>query len=196
MSTDIAKASGHMEKITIAAFGGSLRRNSFNGYLLKVASRNLPEYVDFRIAPIKDLPMYNADEEEKPTEAVVNFKNVLRNAEGILIVTPEYNYSIPGFIKNAIDIASRPYSDNVLKGKPVAVMSASMGAFGGMRAQYHLRQVFVYLDMKPVNKPEVFINFAQDKFDSNGELKDEKSLLLVQELMKKLATECRRDRLA
>ena len=183
-----------MEKITIAAFGGSLRSNSFNGYLLGVASRNVPEGVDFRIAPIKDLPMYNTDEEEKPVDAVVNFKNVLRNADGILVVTPEYNYSIPGFIKNAIDIASRPYNDNVLKGKHVAVMSASIGAFGGMRAQYHLRQVFVYLDMKPINKPEVFINFAQDKFDSSGELKDERSLPLVQELMKKLASECRTGR--
>ena len=180
-----------MEKVTIAAFGGSLRSNSYNGYLLKTASRNLPEGVDFRIAPIRDLPMYNTDEEEKPSRAVADFKNVLRDADGILIVTPEYNYSIPGFIKNAIDIASRPYNDNVLKGKHVAVMSASIGAFGGMRAQYHLRQVFVYLDMKQINKPEVFINFAQEKFDSNGELKDERSLLMVQELMKKLATECR-----
>ena len=195
MSNDISRAPGDVKKINIAAFGGSLRRNSFNGYLLNVASRNVPEYVAFRIAPIKDLPMYNTDEEEKPVEAVVNFKNVLRDADGILIVTPEYNYSIPGFIKNAIDIASRPYSDNVLKGKHVAVMSASMSAFGGMRAQYHLRQVFVYLDMKPINKPEVFINFAQDKFDSSGELKDEKSLRLVQELMMNLATECMRDRL-
>ena len=183
-----------MEKVTIAAFGGSLRSKSYNGYLLKTASKNVPEGVDFRIAPMRNLPMYNTDEEENPSEAVVNFKNVLRDAEGILVVTPEYNYSIPGFIKNAIDIASRPYNDNVLKGKHVAVMSASIGAFGGMRAQYHLRQVFVYLDMKPINKPEVFINFAQDKFDSNGELRDEKSLLLIQELMKKLAAECRLSR--
>jgi len=183
-----------MEKVTIAAFGGSLRSKSYNGYLLKTASKNVPEGVDFRIAPIRNLPMYNTDEEENPSEAVVNFKNVLRDADGILVVTPEYNYSIPGFIKNAIDIASRPYNDNVLKGKHVAVMSASIGAFGGMRAQYHLRQVFVYLDMKPINKPEVFINFAQDKFDPNGELRDEKSLLLIQELMKKLAAECRLSR--
>jgi chromate reductase len=183
-----------MEKVTIAAFGGSLRSKSYNGYLLKTASKNVPEGVDFRIAPIRNLPMYNTDEEENPSEAVVNFKNVLRDADGILVVTPEYNYSIPGFIKNAIDIASRPYSDNVLKGKHVAVMSASIGAFGGMRAQYHLRQVFVYLDMKQINKPEVFINFAQDKFDPNGELRDEKSLLLIQELMKKLAAECRLSR--
>ena len=183
-----------MEKVTIAAFGGSLRSKSYNGYLLKTASKNVPEGVDFRIAPMRNLPMYNTDEEENPSEAVVNFKNVLRDADGILVVTPEYNYSIPGFIKNAIDIASRPYNDNVLKGKHVAVMSASIGAFGGMRAQYHLRQVFVYLDMKPINKPEVFINFAQDKFDPNGELRDEKSLLLIQELMKKLAAECRLSR--
>ena len=183
-----------MEKVTIAAFGGSLRSKSYNGYLLKTASKNVPEGVDFRIAPMRNLPMYNTDEEENPSEAVVNFKNVLRDADGILVVTPEYNYSIPGFIKNAIDIASRPYSDNVLKGKHVAVMSASIGAFGGMRAQYHLRQVFVYLDMKQINKPEVFINFAQDKFDPNGELRDEKSLLLIQELMKKLAAECRLSR--
>jgi chromate reductase, NAD(P)H dehydrogenase (quinone) len=110
----------------------------------------------------------------------------IKAAEAILIVTPEQNYSVPGVLKNAIDWASRPSGDNSWQGKPVAIMSASTGMLGGARAQYHLRQTFVYLDMHPVNKPEVMVTFAKDKFDENGKLMDEKAKEVIKPLMRAL----------
>ena len=105
----------------------------------------------------------------------------------MLIVTPEYNYSIPGVLKNAIDWASRPYGDNAFEGKAVAMMSASIGMLGGARAQYHLRQSFVFLNMHPLNSPEVFVSFAAQKFDDKGTLLDEKAKELIRELLASLA---------
>ena len=99
---------------------------------------------------------------------VIEFKSKIRQADAILIATPEYNYSVPGVLKNAIDSASRPYGDNPFNEKPVAIISASIGMLGGARAQYHLRQTFVFLNMLPVNGPEVIVTFAQDKIDSTG----------------------------
>ena len=104
-------------------------------------------------------------------------------ANGILIATPEYNYSIPGVLKNAIDWASRPYGDNAFDGKCVAMMSASIGMLGGARAQYHLRQSFVFLNMYAVNSPEVFVTFAQQKSDKDGRLLDEVAKKLIGDLM-------------
>ncbi len=117
-----------------------------------------------------------------------NSKNKIRSADAILIVTPEYNYSIPGVLKNAIDWASRPPGDNAWKGKPVALMSASTGRFGGARAQYHLRQCLVFLDMHPLNRPEVMVSNAKDSFDEQGKLKDDKTRMLVTELLNDLVT--------
>lgn len=104
-----------------------------------------------------------------------------------LIATPEYNYSVPGVLKNAIDWASRPYGDNAFDDKPVAIMSASIGMLGGARAQYHLRQMFVFLNMHPVNGPEVMVTFAQDKFDADGKLVDENTKKYVSQLLQNLA---------
>src|ERR1019366_6581916 len=110
----------------------------------------------------------------------------IRAADAILLVTPEYNYSIPGVLKNAIDWASRPYGDNSWDGKPVAVMGASLGPLGTARAQYHLRQVFVFLNMHAVNKPEVMISGAAERFDDRGNLKDEKTGKLIRSLLESL----------
>ena len=118
---------------------------------------------------------------------VMEFKSKIRDADGILIATPEYNYSVPGVLKNAIDWASRPYGDNAFDGKPVAIMSASIGMLGGARAQYHLRQMFVFLNMHPVNRPEVMVTFAQDKFDADGKLVDENTKKYVSKLLQNLA---------
>lgn len=107
------------------------------------------------IIDIEGVPLFNQDLEEKMSEKVKEFKAKIKAADAILIVTPEYNYSVPGVLKNAIDWASRPYGDNSFGGKPVAVMSASQGMLGGARAQYHLRQTFVSLNIHPVNRPEV-----------------------------------------
>ena len=114
------------------------------------------------------------------------FKNGIKAADAILIVTPEYNYSVPGVLKNAIDWASGPYGDNSFEGKPVALMSASTGMLGGARAQYHLRQSFVFLNMYAVERPEVFVTFAQEKFDKKGRLLDEKTIQLMSQLLETL----------
>jgi len=171
-----------MEKIKIVGFGGSLRKESYNKYLLNEAKFLMPENVEFEILSINGFPMFNQDLENNYPEKVKNFKKKIKNSDGILIATPEYNYSIPGFLKNAIDLASRPYGDNSFDKKPVAMVSASIGMLGGARAQYQLRQSFVFLNMIPVNKPEVFVTFAQQKFDKNGKLTDEMTKKFMKEL--------------
>jgi chromate reductase len=175
-----------MENIHILGFGGSLRRQSYNTYLLKACTELMPDGSELEIADISNLPFFNQDMENNYPENVKNFKNKIKNADGILIVTPEYNYSVPGFLKNAIDLASRPYGDNSFDGKPVAIMSASIGMIGGARAQYHLRQSCVFLNMIPVNKPEVMVPFAQQKFDENGKLNDETAIKFMRELLQNL----------
>jgi chromate reductase len=110
-----------------------------------------------------------------------------RAADAVLFVTPEYNYSVPGVLKNAIDWASRPYGDSAWAGKPVAIMGASAGAFGTARAQYHLRQMFVFLDMHAVNQPEVLIRNATHQFDADGNLTDQSTRDLIGKLLQNLA---------
>jgi chromate reductase len=119
------------------------------------------------------LPGFNQDDEANPPAQVADMKAKIRAADAILFVTPEYNYSIPGVLKNAIDWASRPYGDSAWSGKPAAIMGASVGAIATARAQYHLRQVMVFLNMFPLNQPEVMIGQAANKFDDAGNLTDE-----------------------
>ena len=177
-----------MEKrVKILGFAGSLRSGSYNKALLRAAVGLLPKDVDLDIFDIDGIPGFNQDiEAEMPVE-VKEFKSKIRDSDGILIATPEYNYSVPGVLKNAIDWASRPYGDNAFDGKPVAIMSASIGKFGGARAQYHLRQMFVFLNMHPVNGPEVMVTLAQDKFDADGKLVDEDTKKYVSQLLQNLA---------
>ena len=127
------------------------------------------------IFDIADLPLYNDDlwTAGSPPPRVLELKQAVRAADAILLVTPEYNYSFSGVLKNALDWASRPYGDNAWKGKPVAIMGASGSALGTGRAQYHLRQCFVFLEMYALNQPEVLINHADKKFDAKGNLTDE-----------------------
>jgi chromate reductase len=113
----------------------------------------------------------------------VEFKQKIQDADALLISSPEYNYSISGVLKNAIDCASRPLKGNPLEGKPVAIMSASTGKLGGARAQYHLRQTFVFLNMHPVNRPEVMVSLAAESFDANGKLINEQTTKLVKQLL-------------
>jgi chromate reductase len=118
---------------------------------------------------------------------VKEIKSKIRKADAILIATPEYNYLMPAVLKNAIDWASRPYGDNPFDGKPIAITSASVGMLGGARAQYLLRQMFVFLNMYPVNGPEVKVPFAQDKFELNGNLIDKNTKKFLQQLLQNLA---------
>jgi chromate reductase len=138
------------------------------------------------IFDLEGIPAFNQDLEQNPPPKVKEFKAKIRAADAILIVTPEYNYSIPGVLKNAIDAASRPYGDNPFEGKPVAVMGASIGMAGTARAQYHMRQTFVFLNMFPINHPEVMISYAQEKFDDDGNLKDEETKGLIKDLLRGL----------
>lgn len=174
------------EKLIIIGFTGSLRRNSYNKAALFAAKEMLPKGVDLEILDISDLPFFNEDvEAEGIPQSVVNFKNKLNSADAVLISTPEYNYSIPPVLKNALDWASRG-PDLPLYGKPLAIMSASLGIFGGARAQYHLRQVCVVLNMLPLNAPEVFITNASTKFSEEGKLTDEYCRASISKLMQAL----------
>ena len=174
------------DKIKILGFAGSLRKESFNRALLRNADKFVPNNARLEIFELDGIPPFNQDTEKEMPQKVREFKSKIKDADAILISTPEYNYSVPGVLKNAIDFASRPYGDNPFDGKPVAIMSASIGMLGGARAQYHLRQIFVFLNMYPINRPEVMVNFAADRFDSNGNLLDETSQKLIGELIQNL----------
>ena len=176
-----------MEKqFKILAFAGSLRKGSYNKALVRAAVEVAPENVLMEVFDLEGIPPFNQDDENNPSTKVVEFKEKIRSADALLIATPEYNYSIPGVLKNAIDWASRPYRDNSLANKPVAIMSASTGMLGGGRAQYHLRQSFVFLNMQPVNKPEVMLPFAAQYVDANGKLTNEQTRMLIKQLIEAL----------
>jgi len=170
------------EPISIFGFAGSLRKGSYNKLLLKACFDFLPKNARLETFDLEGIPPFNQDLEYKPPEKVKEFESKIKVSDAILIVTPEYNYSIPGVLKNAIDWASRPYTDNSFKDKPVALMSASTGMIGGERAQLHLRQCFVFLNMHAVNTPEVIVTFAPKRFDDKGSLIDEE----VKEYIRKL----------
>lgn len=173
-------------EFTILGIVGSLRKGSFNRSALRAAQQLVPQGVSLETFEIDGIPGFNQDEEQHPPQKVTELKARIRAANAILLVTPEYNYSIPGVLKNAIDWASRPYGDSAWAGKPVAVMGASVGALGTARAQYHLRQTFVFLDMPAVNQPEVMIGNASQRFDAQGNLTDEGSKKLIRDLLQSL----------
>ena len=183
-------------QLNIIGFAGSLRNGSYNRALLRVAADLVPKDTQLDIFDLEGIPLFNQDLEKSMPEKVKEFKAKVRSADAILIATPEYNYSIPGVLKNAIDWASRPPGDNSFEGKPVAVMSASTGMLGGARAQYQLRQVFVFLNMYPLNRPEVFITFANQKFDEKGKLTDEKAKELIKALLEALVAWAKKLQLA
>ena len=179
-------------QISILGFAGSLRQGSYNRALLRLVVELVPNSAKLEVFELDGIPLFNQDLESSPPEKVKEFKRKIKAADALLIATPEYNYSVPGVLKNAIDWASRPYGDNAFEGKPVAIMSASTGMLGGARAQYHLRQSFVFLNMYPVNKPEVLVTFAPEKFDDKGRLLDEKTKKLIRELLDNLVAWARR----
>jgi len=164
-----------MENIRILGIAGSLRKGSFNRGVLRAATELVPEGAQIDVFELDGIPGFNQDDEASPPEKVTELKERIRAADAVLFVTPEYNYSIPGVLKNAIDWASRPYGDSAWSGKPAAIMGASIGAIATARAQYHLRQMMVFLDMHPINQPEVMVGNCQDKFNEAGDLVDEAS---------------------
>ena len=162
-------------QIKILAFAGSLRKGSYNKALVRAAVELAPENAVMEVFDLEGIPPYNQDLENQPPQKVIEFKAKIREADALLIATPEYNYSVSGALKNAIDWVSRPRADTPLEGKPVAIMSASIGRLGGARAQYHLRQSFVFLNMHPINRPEVMLPSAQDNVDANGRVTNEQT---------------------
>jgi chromate reductase len=174
------------EPVRILGFVGSLRKGSYNKALMRAALELLPEDATLEVFELDGIPPFNQDLENQPPQIVRDFKAKIKNADALLIASPEYNYSIPGVLKNAIDWASRPYIDKVFDGKPVALMSASVGRLGGARAQYHLRQSFIFLNMYPINYPEVMLPSADKYVDENGNLTNEETKKLIRELLKAL----------
>ena len=178
--------------IRILGIAGSLRPESYNRAALRAATQLVPEGTVIDIFELDGIPGFNQDEEQNPPAKIVELKRRIREADAILIVTPEYNYSVPGVLKNAIDWASRPYGDSAWYGKPAAIMGASIGAIGTARAQYHLRQMFVFLNMFPINQPEVMIGNASARFDADGNLTDDTTKEFIRQLLQSLVNWTRR----
>jgi chromate reductase len=159
----------------IAVFVGSLRKESFNRKMAKVLAALDPESLNLEIIEIGGLPLYDQDldDEGRPPSAWTEFRERVKSFDGFLFVTPEYNRSVPGVLKNAIDVGSRPYGQSVWGGKPGAVMSVSPGAIGGFGANHHLRQSLVFLDVPAMQQPEAYIGGAAQLFDANGNITNE-----------------------
>jgi chromate reductase len=178
--------------VRILGIAGSLRRESYNRAILRAATELVPEGATIETFELDGIPGFNQDDEQNPPAKVTDLKRRIREADAVLFVTPEYNYSIPGVLKNAIDWASRPYGDSAWNGKPAAIMGASVGAIGTARAQYHLRQMMVFLNMFPINQPEVMIGNAAGRFDAEGNLSDDATKEFIRQLVQNLVEWSRR----
>ncbi|MFA5081490.1 MAG: NAD(P)H-dependent oxidoreductase [Hydrogenophilaceae bacterium] len=172
-----------MDKLEILGIVGSLRKDSYNHAALKAARESMPDGVVLSLIELHDIPLFNQDHEKALPDAVLEFKRRIRAADAILFATPEYNYSVPGVLKNAIDWGSRPYGENAWQGKPAAIMGVSPGRLGTARAQYHLRQILVAFNMPVVSQPEVMIGEAAQLFDQNGRLADEPTRQRIRKLL-------------
>lgn len=156
--------------IHVLGISGSLRRASWNSGLLRAAAELLPEGMTLEIFDLAPIPMYNQDLERDPPAAVVELRTRVAAADGLLIATPEYNYSIPGVLKNAIDHASRPYGQSAFPGKPAGVIGCSPGAIGTAMAQQHLRNILAYLDVPTLGQPEAFLQVKEGLFEETGDI--------------------------
>ena len=167
----------------ILGISGSLRHGSFNTAALHAAQELAPPELELQIADLSQIPLYNADVQAHGIpESVLRLGEQIRAADGLLFATPEYNYSVSGVLKNTIDWVSR-IKDQPFAGKPCAMLGASMGTLGTARAQYHLRQIGIYLDMRFLNKPEVMIAQAHERFDAGGKLTHEPTRKFLGDLM-------------
>ncbi|MBV6306580.1 NAD(P)H-dependent oxidoreductase [Candidimonas humi] len=159
-----------MSQYRIAVIVGSLRKDSFNRKLARALEKLGPAEFSFEDLDVGGLPLYNQDNDANQAESVKQFKSRIKEAQGVIFVTPEYNRSIPGVLKNAIDNASRPYGQNAFAGKPAGILGISIGAIGTSLAQQHLRNVAAYLDMPTLNQPEVFLQAKEGFFDATGDI--------------------------
>lgn len=161
-----------MAQYTIAVVVGSLRKDSFNKKLAKALEKLFPAEFSFTHLRIDDLPLYNQDDDGNPSEQVKRIKGEIAAAQGLLFVTPEYNRSLPGVLKNAIDHASRPYGQNAWARKPAGVIGISVGALGTALAQQHLRNILAYLDVPVLGQPEAFVQAKEGVFNADGSVGD------------------------
>jgi chromate reductase len=168
-----------MANLKIALIIGSLRRESINRSLAQAIVKLAPEGVSFTEINIGELPLYNQDDDAAPAAAVIKLKSEILAADGLIFFTPEYNRSIPGVLKNALDHASRPYGQSVWSGKPAGVLGASVGPNGTAMAQQHLRNILAYLDCPTLGQPEVFLTLGANSFDASGQLTDARTQALV-----------------
>ncbi len=172
-----------MNEINILGIVGSLRKASYNHAALRAARALMPAGAVLNLLELHGIPVFNQDEEMTPPTAVLEFKRRILAADAILFATPEYNYSVPGVLKNAIDWASRPFGNSAWNGKPAALMGASPSNLGTARAQYHLRQILVGFGMPVVSQPEVMISQAAQHFDPDGNLIDAPTRERIQKLL-------------
>ncbi len=161
-----------MSKYEIAVVVGSIRRDSINRKLANAVIKLAPTEFSFKHVQINDLPLYNQDDDADPAESVRRLKSEIKSSHGLLFVTPEYNRSIPGVLKNAIDHASRPYGQNAWAGKPAGVIGASFGAIGTAAAQQHLRNILAFLDVQTLGQPEACIQVKEGLFDDAGNISE------------------------
>lgn len=159
-----------MSQYQIAVIVGSLRRDSINRKLANALVKLGPADFSFKLLEIGDLPLYNQDDDANQAEPVVRLKSEVMGASGLIFVTPEYNRSVPGVLKNALDNASRPYGQSAWAGKPAGVLGASIGTIGSALAQQHLRNMLAYLDVPTMGQPEVFLQVKEGLFDEAGNL--------------------------
>jgi chromate reductase, NAD(P)H dehydrogenase (quinone) len=171
----------------VAVFVGSLRKESFTRKTAKALIALAPATLKLEIVEIGQLPLYNQDDEANPPAASAAFKARVRKADAVLFVTPEYNRSVPGLLKNAIDIASRPYGDSAWNGKPGGVVSVSPGAIGAFGANHHLRQSLVFLNVPAMQQPEAYVGGAAKLFDASGALIDDSVRGFLQKYMEAFA---------
>ena len=177
--------------IQVLGISGSLRKGSYNTGLLYAAADLLPESMKLDLFDLSPIPLFNQDDELDPPEAVRRLKAHIAAADALLIATPEYNFSFSGVLKNALDWASRPMKDSPLNGKPAAIMGAG-GRYGTVRAQMHLRQVLGHVNMHMLNRPELMVAFASEKFNADGRLTDPQTREQLKALLEALAAWTRR----
>jgi chromate reductase len=171
----------------VAVLVGSLRKDSYNRKLALALRKLAPESLKLEIVEIGDLPLYNQDFDPDPPKPAREFKQHIQNAHAVLFVTPEYNRSVPGVLKNAIDIASRPYGHSAWNGKPGAVISLSPGGIGGFGANHHLRQSLVFLNVPVMQQPEAYIGGAATLFDDQGNIANDSTRDFMQKFMQSFA---------
>ncbi len=176
-----------MSQKKIAVLIGSLRKESFNRKMAKALMKLAPDSLNLEVVEIGGLPLYNQDLEDNPPAAWIEFRESFKKFDGVLFITPEYNRSVPGVLKNAIDVGSRPYGKSIWDGKPCAVVSVSPGAIGGFGANHHLRQSLVFLNMPALQQPEAYIGNAANLFDASDNLVNESTRKFAAKFMNAFA---------